>query len=498
MELTITKEQVRIGHKTSPLQRFSTMKTEYTGRHNLSMWRHPVWILLLFLIPAAVNSQPLQPLKISSNKRFFMTADGKPFFWLGDTGWLLFGKLTREETEQYLEDRRRKGFNVIQVMVLHTLGLVDVYGDSALINRNVATPKVTPGAAFSNSSQYDYWDHVDYVVDLARKKGLYLAMVPVWGSNVKEGGVTEAQARIYASFLAKRYRNKSNIIWMNGGDIPGSDSMNIWKAIGETLYKEDPAHLITFHPRGRTPSSEWFHKESWLAFNMFQSGHRRYEQDTSAGEKYHYGEDNWKFIEADYQLKPVKPTLDGEPSYEGIPQGLHDTTQPRWKDKDVRRYGYWSVFAGAAGYTYGDNAVMQMHKPTDKTSAYGSNTMWYDAINDPGAGQMKYLKQLLLSRPYFERVPDQSLIAEGQEEKYNYLVATRGKSYAFIYNYTGRAMKIATGKITGNKITATWYSPVNGKKTPAGTYDNKGVLSFTPPGGEKEGNDWVLILDGKS
>ena len=55
--------------------------------------------------------------------------------------------------------------------------------------------------------------------------------------------------------------------------------------------------------------------------------------------------------------KPVKPVLDGEPSYEGIPHGLHDTTLPRWKAKDVRRYGYWSVFAGAADYTYGDNAV---------------------------------------------------------------------------------------------------------------------------------------------
>ena len=45
----------------------------------------------------------------------------KTFFWLGDTGWLLFVKCLREETLSYLETRRRQGFNVIQAMRLHDL-----------------------------------------------------------------------------------------------------------------------------------------------------------------------------------------------------------------------------------------------------------------------------------------------------------------------------------------------------------------------------------------
>ena len=55
----------------------------------------------------------------------------------------------------------------------------------------------------------------------------------------------------------------------------------------------------------------------------------------------------------DYALKPTKPTLDGEPSYEHIPEGLHDSLNRRWNAADIRRYAYWSVFAGAAGFTYG-------------------------------------------------------------------------------------------------------------------------------------------------
>ena len=90
-------------------------------------------------------------------------------------------------------------------------------------------------------------------------------------------------------------------------------------------------------------------------------------------------------------------TLDGEPSYEKIPQGLHDTTQAYWKSNDVRRYAYWSVFAGACGFTYGNNAVIQMFTPEDKESAYGAKEFWYDAINDTGATQMKYLKEFVIT-----------------------------------------------------------------------------------------------------
>lgn len=60
------------------------------------------------------------------NHRFLTYSDGKPFFWLGDTGWLLFSKLNCEEAEKYLENRAEKGFNVIQAMVLHELKVTNV------------------------------------------------------------------------------------------------------------------------------------------------------------------------------------------------------------------------------------------------------------------------------------------------------------------------------------------------------------------------------------
>lgn len=437
----------------------------------------------------------LPRLQISANHRYF-TTNGKPFFWLGDTGWLLFAKLKRGEAEQYLDTRSKQGFNVIQVMVVHDSKEVNAYGDSALTHKKIDQPKVTPGNTFGKGNEYDYWDHIDWIISRAAAKGIYVALVPVWGSVVKEGHINPVQAKIYADFLAKRYRHHSNIIWMNGGDIPGTDSLKTWEAIGHTLHRLDPDHLITFHPRGRTQSSTWFHNDAWLSFNCFQSGHRNYAQDTSKKDL-NYGEDNWKYVDVDYHKTPIKPTLDAEPSYENIPYGLHDTTLPRWKAADVRRYAYWSVFAGGCGFTYGNNDVMQMHKPGDpaKHVSYGSKNYWYQSINDPGAREMVYLKKLLLSHPYFERVPDQSLIAGGQGERYNRLLATRGKNYAFIYTYNGREMQINAERLAGSKLKASWYNPRDGKITVIGTFNKAKMLKFNPPGQQKDGNDWVLIID---
>lgn len=447
--------------------------------------------ILLFSLLRTEAQLPL--LKISPNKRFFQTADGKPFFWLGDTGWLLFIKCTREEALQYLDDRKQKGFNVVQAMLIHDINLgVNAYGDSSVYNKDVSLPRTTPGSSFQNEKEYDFWDHVDYIINEAAKRGIYMALVPVWGGNIKH--VNEAQAKSYATFLADRYKNSSNIIWLNGGDIKGSDGLNEWKMIGNTINSIDKNHLITFHPRGRNSSSTWFHNESWLDFNMFQSGHRSYAQDTSSGETLHYGEDNWRYVDVDYQLKPTKPTFDGEPSYEDIPYGLHRADQPYWQDYEIRRYAYWSVFAGGCGFTYGHNSVMQFYTPGDSGISFFPRIKWQDGLKAPGAGQMQYLKKLMLSKSYFDRVPDQSLIVDNGE-RYDKVIATRGKDYAMFYVYNGREFKVKINRQKFCPGRASWFNPRNGEIKAINDYKVKTINEFDPPGGKENGNDWVLILE---
>ena len=123
-------------------------------------------------------------------------------------------------------------------------------------------------------------------------------------------------------------------------------------------------------------------------------GIKRYDQDTNSNETLHYGEDNWRYVIDDYQLKPTKPTFDGEPSYENIPQGLHDSAEVRWTAADIRRYAYWEVFAGGCGFTYGNNSVMQFYRLGNENMSFGANRNWDDELQTLGAGQVKYLKKI--------------------------------------------------------------------------------------------------------
>ncbi len=454
------------------------------------MWAKTIFILFLLFPQGGLVGfyAQVQPLKISANKRYFQTKDGKPFFWMGDTGWLLFIKCKKEDAIKYLDDRKAKGYNVIQVMLIHDINLgVNVYGDSSIHNKNVAQVVVNDEHII-NDFEYSYWDHVDFIIDAAAKRGMYMALVPIWGGNIKH--VTLEDAKTYATFLAKRYKNKSNIIWLNGGDVKGSDALEKWNMIGNIIKSIDKNHLMTFHPRGRNSSSTWFHHSPWLDFNMFQSGHRSYAQDTSSNETLHYGEDNWKYVKDDYNLKPTKPTFDGEPSYEDIPYGLHKATEPYWQDYEIRRYAYWSVFAGGCGFTYGHNSVMQFYTPGDSGISFFPKQNWQVGLNASGAYQMKHLKKLISRRSYFDRVPSQELVINNGE-KYNRIVATKGKNYALFYVYNGRTFDVDLKKINFKIEKASWFSPIDGSLKMISNI----TQTFNPPNNPKNGNDWVLILE---
>ncbi|MBD0277468.1 MAG: DUF4038 domain-containing protein, partial [Flavisolibacter sp.] len=114
-------------------------------------------------------------LRVSDNKRFLVTQDNKPFFWLGDTAWELFHRLTREEAEKYLKNRADKGFTVIQAVALAELdGLHDPnpYGEIPLENDDPTKPREA------------YFQHVDFIINRAAELGLYIGLLPTWGDKV--------------------------------------------------------------------------------------------------------------------------------------------------------------------------------------------------------------------------------------------------------------------------------------------------------------------------
>ena len=464
-------------------------------RHRSSPMRLP--ILLAITATLAAQTRPLPKLTVSPNHRFLQTADGKPFFYLADTAWELFHRLDRKQAADYLSLRASQGYTAIQAVALAELdGIVDpnAYGDLPLTDGNPAQPAITPGTNPNDKTAYDYWDHVDYIVEQANARGLYVALLPTWGRWVNGGRseapiLTAANAQTYGEFLGKRYAKKA-IIWILGGDRTPTGFEATWRALAKGISigvsgKEDYSSvLMSFHPRGGETSSTQFHEDPWLDFNMQQTGHGLAEKVAV-----------WERIAKDYERQPTKPVLDGEPLYEDHPLAFRARDFGYSFDAHIRQRAYWSVFSGSSGHTYGNHSVWQMYAPNRKP-VNGPLLYWYEAIHRPGAAQVKHLRNLIESRPYFSRVPAPSLIANPLEGN-DRIVATRGDGYAFVYTAQGRKFTVNLAGISAGSIRASWFNPRTGTSQEIGTFPSAEAREFTSPS-EGFGSDWVLVLDDAS
>ena len=438
------------------------------------------------------------PLQVSADGHYLQHEDGTPFFWLGDTAWEIFHRLTCEETELFLEKRRIQGFNVIQSVVLAEfdgLRTPNRFGELPLVDLDPDKPNEA------------YFKHIDWVIDMAAGKGLYIGLLPTWGDKVVRNAwgdgpiiFNEANARTFGEWLARRYADKPNIIWILGGDRPA-----IWRGRDGQVYNDDyrplwdamaagidagtgGKALMTFHPSGGPASrtSHDLHDASWLDFNMMQSGHGG-------------GHDVpvWEFVTEDYALTPTKPTLDAEPNYEDHPVNPWPKWDPQfgyYRDHDVRKQMYRSVFAGACGVTYGHHAVWQFYDPALKPAVNHPDRHWRDAIERPGANQAMHLRALMESKPYLTRIPDQSIVASDIGTGANHIQATRDSagSYALIYVPNTQAVTVHMGTIRGSTAKVSWFDPRTGETRPIGEYATTGTRFFLSP---EIGPDWVLVLE---
>ena len=449
-------------------------------------------VLAFHVLTTSGQAGNLPTLKVSENSRFLVTETGKPFFYLADTAWELFHRLTREEADRYLTDRASKGFNVIQTVALaERSGLTEpnAYGHIPLIDKTDPTRlAVKPG------TRNDYWDHVDEIIDLAAQKGLYVGLLPAWGkyvtshwaNGIVDGIFNVENAQQYGTLIGRRYRDRTNIIWIIGGDraAPTKESQAIWRAmvkgvaIGVTGSEDYSKVLMTYHTSGPGHASDYFHEDDWLDFTSIQSSH---------GDRIL----NWKMIEKDYRRRPIKPVIDLETTY---PEVVIIKGMKPGNDDHARRSAYWSVFAGSCGHTYGHNAIWQMHAPGRKP-VLNPKSYWYDALNAPSARQMGYLRRLIESRPFLSRVPDQSLIASESGSDIDHLEATKGDGYAFVYSPMGASFQVHLGRTSGEEVKTWWFDPRTGQAKLIGTFANRGQRQFDPPGKPAVGNDWVLVID---
>jgi hypothetical protein len=408
---------------------------------------------LLAVAAGALAGEPVFPVKVSANGRYFVDQKNDPVFWLGTTQWQIFREYTLEEVRTILDKTKERGFVFVQAMLM---GVGDgtktnVYGQKPWINNDPLTPNEA------------YFQNVDAVIRAARERHLIIS-VTLYHQRYRKY-ITVDNARSWAKWLAQRYQAMPNIVWSMTPEAQ-PDFVPVLRELAAGLREGDGGtHPITFKPDPAPYSSSFIHGESWLDFDSMQT---------------------WKSVELiypivthDYNLKPVKPVLMAEGAYEAGSEYGFDVT-PLW----IRRQAYYSYLAGAH-HTYGHNDSWRV-LPT-----------WKQALDAPGAVQLGILKKVFLDRKeWWKLVPDQTILASDGNTNGTVLnLAARHEAGKWVMVYLGSkaSFSINLEKIRAvDTAKAFWIDPRSGNTVSIGSFQNAGAKSFSTPDGWE---DAVLIVE---
>jgi hypothetical protein len=192
--------------------------------------------------------------------------------------------------------------------------------------------------------------------------------------------------------------------------------------------------------------------------------------------------------------------IDLEPNYEDHPVDPWPTWNPAngyFRDYDVRKQLYRSVFAGGCGVTYGHHAVWQFASKRNGVINHADRD-WTDAMVRPAAQQVMYLRRLIESRPFFERIPDPSLIATKYANHFEHSQATRDAEgrYAMIYvPNAGQKITLNLATLRGAKRVGWWFDPRTGIGQRMGMDLSMAQVELQTP---TLGPDWVIVIDDAS
>jgi len=411
------------------------------------------WICRLFLIvlALAVNTKSTlaqKLLNVVSGKHYFNDNNGKPVLWQGDTQWEMFHVMSPSEAKTLMVERKKQGFNVIQVMATGVFpewgqrhGLDFIPKQEAWISRDPSQPNE------------QYFSRVDSIVRASAQLDVTLVIGVFHAQDIEKGRINLKNIRPWATWLASRYKNVTNIIWSM---YPHADSASVAyvQLAAQGLQEGDGnAHYITIHPDPSPKSSSFLHQLPWLAFNTLQ---------TWSNEKI-----NYDMVMKDYKLMPVKPVINGEARYEA-----EDGTTAL----QTRRAGYWSYLAGGY-YTYG-------HRDN-----WRSPQTWRSWYNSPGAQAMKIMGEIFRSLEWWKLLPDTTLLTEPSHEAV--AAISFDKQWMLIYYPKPGEVTVNVNKLRTTTVSATWINPATGKRSVILTISATKPLAFSPP---QDWQDALLLI----
>ena len=462
-------------------------------------------IAFIFLVVKDIHAQVAFPVKISNDKRYLVDQNNKPFPILGRTAWFIISQ-PDSGYKKFLDNTIAHGHNAIEISVITHWAMgnhapYNANGDAPFIKRlngkdwdgKLIYTDVKTEAPDLLTPNENYWKHVDELLAYCESKGILVFMFPGYvgySSETEEQGwmkelvANGEKTQEYGAWIATRYKNRKNIVWMILGD----------KGRFTEEQAKAEAALIKGLKSVKDQQCVQYTAESNSGENAADNAQFGNEMTLNASYTWELKVPVPYIARKAYAHKPIMPSfLLEEPYDEEGPDGNNynpNATQP------VRRFQWWGWLSTIGGYISGNGYVWQFVDP-----------IWQQHLNTQAALDMSRLNSFIRSIDWWKLIPSglngmQIIIADAHnvDTSAAYVSAAAAKDGSLLVAYIPPAH---TGSININmsvlkdKTYAYWFDPTNGKSAIINfePSTNKGVQEFTPPGKNSAGEaDWVLIL----
>ncbi len=465
--------------------------------------------LLAALLPMALGAgspqvaagAPAYPLQASGNGRYLVDQNGDPVPILGRTAWFVIS-LPVSDYQLFIEDSVSRGYNAIEMHVLDH----DPRGNNPPFDGNGALPflKRLDGTAWDgtlggtgnaapdfSTPNEAYWGYVDAFLNYCEAQGVLVFFFPAyvgyaggdqgWMQEMTANGATKMNA--YGAFLANRYKDQKNLVWMMGGDMGTF-----------TASQLDAENGLFTGLKSVTPQQSTFFSAEWDS-GMIATDQTTFGASMTLNGVYSWSGDVNALGRRAYARSPIEPAfLLEEPYDEEGPDGNGvnpSATQP------VRRFQWWGWLSTIGGYISGNGYVWPFSDPN-----------WRNHLDTQGSRDMGRLNAFIKSIEWYELVPSglggmKTLITAGggAVSGDDYVAAAATSTGSLLVAYVPPAH---SGSITvdltamSGSIQARWYDPTTGtyQAISGSPFANTGTRTFTTPGTNSAGDgDWVLVLE---
>ncbi|CAF0908748.1 unnamed protein product [Adineta steineri] len=433
-------------------------------------------------------------LKPSTNNRYLTYADGKPFYWLGDTHWSGFNIAERFNESNdarfssmfkgLIDRRKEQGFTVWKA-------------ETFANNNEQGNPPYNEGGAAWGDGRFfidlntKFWQNIDQRIQYLANKGMVIAMAQGIGRSMKNSSVESDHKRL-ARYILARY-GAYPTVWMTAqeyNDEYAGACGTCWANVAAYVFDLDPyKRANSMHNAATNPIA--YHDQSWYGFVTLQQAHNRVNSV-----------DYWL---AQYNAIPARPILEDEANYEDIiPPYGGGTVTPKWK---TRQSAWQSQIAGTFGFTYGAQGIWWGCYTVEDLSfncGRGSDARsWNIAIDFPVGEQMSFMARFWTSFDWWTLSPDENAIywISAPIDTQRPYQKTDGNNRTLVIAYLPLQLNGTVYNGTVRNLSPTgiyisqWFNPRNGiySVIDEGWIPSK-AGSWNIPTQPNSTDDWVLMI----